>query len=196
MVHSQDTDAHEKLKLFREKAKELKQSRLLKKGINLKFSITFDRTKGVLIETEKPDEEDLRSYLLTFRQFTLKGEPIYLPYICNLCFQNITDEDLRKRLAESREAWEQERKSDGVEMTIGNEIITPERATELLINAHYFHSDSDKIALLKWLTSLKISEEELYDQFRFYLVATTKFILTVSKIIGIATEKGLLTKRE
>ena len=196
MVHSQDTDALEKLILFREKAEELRQSRLLQKGISLKFSITFDRTKGVLIETEKPDEEDLRSYLLTFRQFILKKGPIYLPRICNLCLQNITDVDLRKRLAEAKEFWNQDRQSYGMGVEIFDHKITPESATKLLINAHYFHSDPDRIALLKRLSSLKIDEEEINYQFRFYLVATTKFILTVSKIIGVATEKGMFKQQE
>lgn len=195
-MQTPEMDTLEKLKLFREKAEELRQSRLIQKGISLKFSITFDRTKGVLIETEKPDEEDLRSYLLTFRQFILKKGPIYLPRICNLCLQNITDVYLRKRLAEAKEFWNQDRQSYGMGVDIFDHKITPESATYLLINAHYFHSDPDRIALLKRLSSLKIEEEEINFQFRFYLVATTKFIVTVSNIIGIAIEKGLLTQRE
>jgi len=184
-------DTLEKLKLFREKAEELRKSRLLKKGINLEFSITWNQTKGILIETEKPDEEDLRSYLLTFRQFIAEGEPIYLPHICNLCFQKITNEDLRTRLNEAREAWKQERRSDGIGVNLWGQDITPEIATKLLINAHYFHSDPDRIALLKELSRLDFTKELINDQFRYYLVATTKFILYISNIIGIAMEKEL-----
>jgi hypothetical protein len=193
LMQSTEMNTLEKLKLFREKAEELKQSRLLQKGISLKFSITFDRTKGMQIETKKPDEEDLRSYLLTFRQFISEEEPIFVRHICNLCYQIITDRELRKRLAESKELWKEESRGWGLGFIIWDQEITPESATKLLINAHYFHNDPDKIALLKKLSSHEIIKEEIGDQFRTYLVSTTNFILKLSMIIGIATEKGLLT---
>ena len=191
-MQSTEMDTLEKLKLFREKAEELRQSRLLQKGISLKFRIIIDRTKGVLIETNKPDEEDVRSYLLTFRQFISEEEPIFIRHIYNLCNQIITDLELRERLAESRELWNEESRGWGIGFIIWDQEITPESATKLLINAHYFHNDPDKMALLKKLSSLDITKKVIGDQFRTYLVSTTNFILKLNMIIGITTEKDAM----
>jgi hypothetical protein len=56
-------------------------------------------------ELRQPDEEELRSFLLTFRKFVSEREDVHLFPIHNMLEPLLTSEELRKYLREARSAW-------------------------------------------------------------------------------------------
>ena len=70
--------------------------------------MNFDAVRGMSVRLNFPDENDLRSFLLTFRQFIAPKEPIHVNKICNICFRALeTNNNLRTYLIEARERWRQ-----------------------------------------------------------------------------------------
>lgn len=57
------------------------------------------------LSTGQPDEDDLRSFLLTLRQFLMPSEPVFLFRMFNLAHKHLTSEELRTDLAASRKEW-------------------------------------------------------------------------------------------
>lgn len=82
----------EQLQLFDYQVEQLRSLRFVRKGINNTFSINFDSTRGMSMSGTAHDEEDLRSYLLTFRKFMSPKEPVHLDRIYNICHQKVTSE--------------------------------------------------------------------------------------------------------
>ena len=88
----------DQLGLFRDRAEELKNTRFIKDGYSPNITIKLDRMEGSRFISKEPNEEDLRSFLLTFRQFVSPKEPVFLNRIYNLCQKAITSEMLRDYL--------------------------------------------------------------------------------------------------
>src|ERR1051326_6379380 len=141
----------ELLELFVARAEELERSRLLVNGFSPSFSMNWDRMSGVRFESSQPDEEDLRSYLVTFRKFISDREPLYLFKIHNICFQHLVSDKLRNNLIEARQAWQKELKQGGIHLNFNERDIRPEYITNLWINGYYFHDEPEKYRKLKSL---------------------------------------------
>ena len=182
-------NVREQLELFNARVEELRNSRLIRKGFNPAITISWDRMQGLRFQSEEPDEEDLRSFLLTFRQFISEGEPVFLNRICNLCLRSLTSDELKGYLVESREAWRQAQRSSGVKLIHNNQELTPEYVTDLWINGYYFHSDGDKLSRLKQL--LPHEGMLVRNQFLSYLVDATRQVIYVGNVVTIALKENL-----
>jgi hypothetical protein len=144
----------EQLRLFLERVDELKQLRLLREWKS-GLQISYQQGQPTRFEFHQPDEEALRSYLLTFRQFFSDDEPVFMYRIHNLCSLNVRSDVVRERLAESRAAWTKAMKTSGLGLEIDELTISPEKAMRLWINGHYFHNDYEKRELLKKFGSIE-----------------------------------------
>ncbi|OQX02664.1 MAG: hypothetical protein BWK80_57430, partial [Desulfobacteraceae bacterium IS3] len=65
----------------------------------------YVENESINFKIQEPDEDDLRSFLLTFRHFFSQDEPIFLSKILNLCYQHITDNFIKNELIEIRKLW-------------------------------------------------------------------------------------------
>jgi hypothetical protein len=180
----------EQLELFVARASDLENSRLLRNDFNPSFSIRWDRVQGLRFESTEPDEEDLRSFLLTLRQFISNDEPIYLFKVYNLCHQHITSDELKGYLIEARQAWSQQLKQGGIRLIVNGQEISPEYITNLWINGYYFHNDPVKMRTLR---SLLPHERTLIRQvFLDHMAEATRQVLYVAFIIRVASKESLL----
>ncbi len=165
-------------------------TRLLRRGFNPGITISWNKMQGLRFESREPDEEDLRSFLITFRQFVSNKDPVFLGHIHNLCQQYVISDELRGYLIESREAWKKAQRSTGLKLVYNEREFTPEYVADLWINGYYFHNDTKKRLAL---TRLLPHEGMLVrNQFLNFLVDTTRIVLYVSNIITIALKEGLL----
>lgn len=180
----------EQFKLFRARVEQLSRTRLIRNGFNPGITIRWDRMQGLRFESREPDEEDLRSFLLTFRQFVSDNEPVFLTRIYNLCQQYLTSDKLKGRLIKSREYWKQVQKNIGIKLVFNKRELTPEYVTDLWINGYYFHNDENKMSMLRRL--LPHERMLVRNQFLNFLLHATQQIFYVRNIITVALKEGLL----
>jgi len=180
---------HEQLEMFSARVEQLRNTRLIKKGFNPGITISWDRMKGLRFQSREPDEEDLRSFLLTFRQFISEGEPVFLNRTYTLCQRHLASDELKGYLVESREAWRQAQRSSGIKLVINKQELTPESVTDLWINGYYFHGDHEKLSRLKQL--LPHEGMLVRNQFLSYLVDATRQVMYVGNVVTIALKENL-----
>jgi len=75
----------EKLELFLALVTELLTTDLAKKGFGYAHTLNGSKAAGVRSELEQPDENDLRSFLITFRKFISDDSDAYLQGIHDIC---------------------------------------------------------------------------------------------------------------
>ena len=185
-----DMRPRERLELFKARANQLADSRLLKRGFNPGISIRYERMRGTIFESREPDEEDLRSFLLTFRQFVSNDEPIFLSSIYNLCRQCLTSGELKGYLVQSRDAWKRALRGRGFKIVFDEGRVTPEEVADLWINGWYFHSDNEKMRRLKSL----IPEQQIMARWLFldFVAEATRQVFYVRNLITVALRDGLI----
>ncbi len=184
-------NTREQLELFKKRADELENSRLIRNGFSANLNIKLDENVGLTPKLTEPDEEDLRSFLLTFRHFVSNDEPVFLNKIYNLLHTSLTSVELKGFLIESRKLVKAAQKTAGLQLEYNGEVISPEKILNMWINGHYFHNDEE---LKKKLDEL-IDSTVMLVRFNFldFLIETSKQILNVRDVINETLEKNLLT---
>jgi hypothetical protein len=181
----------ESLELFVNRAEVLLSSRLILNGFGTSLSFGFDRVQGLTFSSKQPDEELLRSFLLTFRRFISEGEAVFLFRIFNLCQRHLTSENLKNYLIEARQYWSQEvrgGRTGHVNYKLNEIQISPEFITDLWINGYYFHDSPAKLRELEQLLSnQKVLVRHI---FLDHLVQAVKFISYTRFIIIVGFREG------
>jgi len=179
----------ETLGLFKYRAQELGGTRMLTKGFNPGLSVKWDRMQGLRFESSEPDEEDLRSFLLTFRQFVSPKEPVHLLHIYNVCREVLTSDELKGYLVQSRAVWKRALKNAGIDLTIDDVKMTPEHVADLWINGVYFHNDDDNRREIERL----VPYEKLHKfVFLDYLTEGTRQVMYTASVIAAAFDNGAI----
>jgi hypothetical protein len=130
-----------------------------------------------------PDEEDLRSYLVTFRQFISPGEPVYFNGIYNIAFKRLKpNTQLREILIEVRQGWREVLKHNGIGIRFNEQELSPEVVADLWINGHYFHNDDDKYATLA--RALNLSLGFIQANFMQFIIQATSLILYLGYVVS------------
>ena len=151
----------ERLELFVEKSDWLCKSRFFQHIQEHSFS-----------SNQLPDEDDLRSFLVTFRLFISNDEPIYLHKIYNRLEESLLDDFLKGELRKSRKHLKEVTQSVGInisqkeavprkrgqlpDVVFSNpmsfnksESHSAEDILDFWINGEYFHTDPNKRKELK-----------------------------------------------
>ncbi len=103
---TQEYSARERLELFVARVEQLKQLRLVRRQQPIKYSFHWDIDPQLTkVESVEPDEEDLRSFLLLFRQFISRGEPVFIERAFNDCLRFLKDDALKTEVGKAQEAW-------------------------------------------------------------------------------------------
>lgn len=180
----------DQLELYRVRVEELKRTRLIRRGFNPAITIKWEKMQGLRFKPEEPDEDDLRSFLITFRQFIAKREPVFLYHIYNLCQKHLTSNKLKDFLIKSRKIWREIDTNTGMKLVYNGRQLTPEYVTDLWINGYYFHNDSEKMSILKSL----LPHENMFikHQFLSFLVEATRQVIYVGNIITVAIKEKML----
>jgi hypothetical protein len=146
----------------------------------LSFSMGIDQP--TILRTVEPNEEALRSYLLSFRRFISPGEPLFIGQIHNLCLRHFTSDKLRSCITECRQTWKEHVLRNGIKLIINGHSLLPEYVADLWINGHYFHDDPQKGAELQRFVPL----ERIFVRRAFI-----DFVIEATRVIGYS---GLVVK--
>jgi hypothetical protein len=182
----------DRFNLFVKRAEELLDCGLVRNG-DLRSSLLLRASQAGPVEfrTHEPNEEQLRSFLMTFRQFIMDGEPIFLSRVANILWQLLPGDRLRSRLEDARRRWKTDCRRGSMELVVNDSKFPPELVLDLWINGQYFHNDERKQAELRRLDPLAtVFVRQLFLDF---LVDTTRYIQFLASAIVVARRDGLLS---
>lgn len=181
----------ERLDLFVRRSKELLNTRIVRAGdLKANMTISAARDQPMDLRTHEPDEEDLRSFLLTFRQFVMKGEPVYVRSIANLLWRRLNGDRIRQELQDARRRFDQAFERGSMRFVLNERHMTPEFVLDLWINGHYFHNDERKARQLEALDGIAhVFSRQL---FLGLLVDSTKYVVFLANLAWAARRDGLM----
>jgi hypothetical protein len=187
-----DLSTRERLELFTQRVAELRDRRLVRNGMNTRYTVSWTQVSRLLTQqTIEPDEEDLRSFLLVFRQFISDREPVFISRAFNDCLRLLDSGDLREQLAQAQEAWRNAFRGMGaLHVTIDGRNLTGEYVLDLWINGYYFHNDSNKTAELRRYIATQDLPLVRF-QFLSALAALTDIILYLGAVVEYSLREGL-----
>jgi hypothetical protein len=182
----------DQLGVFVHRADELGRTRLVRtSGLSGDFSFHFEASKGFAYKFPYVDEDDLRSFLLTFRQFVMEKEPVFIRRVHNVAVKHITSDELSEAAREAARGWRDILRSSGITLNIYGRAITPEYVLDLWINGHYFHNDEQKrTELLSYgMPNILL----VRNQFLNFLVDATMAIAHTRNILRAALHDGAVS---
>jgi hypothetical protein len=162
---------------------------LVAEGQGIRFSLNVDRTRGMSVRLNLLNENDLRSFLLTFRMFISPRAEIQLNKVYDTCFLGLKkNNDLRDRLVKVRAVWKEALRNAG-SIKFEEQTYSGEDAALLWMNGVYFHSDLDKYAQLEEA----LSRGWPYVQMHFgnFVVDATRVILYTGVVVEYARKNNL-----
>ncbi len=175
-----------------QRTEELLDCRLILNGFGTSVSLQSDRMNGLTFSSKQPDEELLRSFLLTFRRFISKTETVFLFTIFSLCQKHLLSDKLKGYLIDARQKWSQQirvGKTGNIQFNQTGKFLTPEYVTDLWINGYYFHDSPDKLRELQEL----LSRDTFLARHIFldHLVQASRFISYTRFIVKVGFREGL-----
>lgn len=188
---NQELPAAQQLSLFLARVEELLNTRMIQTGgLDIGFSISADRVKGSSFEFREPHEDDLRSFLLTFRHFVSDNEPVFVNRIHAVCWQQLNSDKLKAELSKGQAYWRTAGRHGPLAYVEDGDSYSPVKMLDLWINGRYFHSDQRKAAQLAQLSApgLLFTRQILLN----YIIEATRYILLLRNVIVVARKEGIL----
>jgi hypothetical protein len=184
--------AHEILRRFAAHAEDLSTLRLVRTGeLRASFSINAPGIgQPVQMSEHRPDEEDLRSFLMSFRHFVMERSPIFVNYVLNVAHQHITDDELAHLAAAARRRWLESQRQGTVEFVVNDDRITPAHITDLWINGYYFHMDETKRRQLEAIARTGLSRW----MFMNAIVNASRVVLHLGRLCTAAVREGFVSE--
>lgn len=143
----------ERLHLFLERCDELFGSAYVKNSERLRFSLVFKSGVFTYDFENPPDEDQLKSFLLSFRHFVANDSPVLVYKLYKLLQMRLPEGELKEGLKLSRARFKAAHEIAGLQMVRGKEgddsadkPLTPEQIWDLWCNGKYFHTELDKRA--------------------------------------------------
>ena len=132
------------MRRFHERIEYIRNSRIIRTD-SLNGSIHMDFKRGS-IESDFPDDDDLRSLLVLIRPCLLQEEPTFFVKILNILKMNSADDNtflyFKRVLQSYYESLKDER---GLKLNIGKKLYNDEQLFDLWIHGFLFHEkDEDK----------------------------------------------------
>lgn len=181
----------EQLELFVRRVQELVDTRLFRSNqlFNYQPKLAIVQGQPISVEAQNPDEDDLKSFLVTFRHFTMKDEPTYFYHVCNTAYMRFTPSQAteRDKLADARKIWQAAEKGAEVFIVDGKRL-NPTEIYDMYINGLYFHNDPNYVKKLYTLQNLPVP----FLQMRFFLTLQdfTNIIIQVGNHVGYGLKHG------
>lgn len=131
------------LELFIAKVEELLTCRLLHQKQTISFSLRMKDGSGTAITTT-PDEDQLRAFLLVFRNFYAPNEKINFLKICDILEHTIKDVRLKRNIIRVREVYREILNRSPLTLVENSSTISPEILIRRWIYGYYHHTDELK----------------------------------------------------
>ncbi len=189
---SEIRSTRDRLELFGQRAIELADRRLVRAGMNSQLTISWDRASQLLkYQSLEPDEEDLRSFMLLFRQFISEKEAVFISRALNDCLRFLDSGELKEQLKKAQDAWKSLfHKVGAFRLIINGRKLTGEYVLDLWINGHYFHNDIDKaVELSRYVANRDMPL--VRTQFLSVLTGFTQIILYIGGVVNYGLRNEL-----
>lgn len=131
------------LSLFIEKAKELQSCDLLQSNHKISFSLNVSGNQGVA-KTSLPREEQLRSFLLIFRNFYSPSERIQFSKVCRILIDNLENDDMKRKISEVQTVYDQTLTGSPLSLVENDAPVAPNEVLRRWLYGHYHHTDVEK----------------------------------------------------
>lgn len=165
-------------------ADELYGIRLIKEGFNSNIKLSYKRDKGVEIQTNLPDWEDVIVFLHKYRPFGLKDEPTYFYKVTNIISKNIENNYFRKFIKKQRNFFCGKSMQNQIIIKRDNIVINSEKILDKWLNAYEYHRDKEKQKFIEKIN--KIMPEEFSQAiFVCLLIDKGKAIGNIGTLIGL-----------
>ena len=189
----------EQIELFLEISQELRKSRLFRQGLQTSIEIKWiSESNSHTSKLKNHDIDDLRSFLTIFRKFTSENSDVHMNKIYNLCPQYLSDEELKKLIAEDYKTWREiQSKSEWNEKKIsykiridGEEILLKVLA-EKWMNGIVFHDSVESKKFFEDRSSFELNCIKW--SINSYINNSTTYILNFAEAINEALRYNLFT---
>lgn len=180
-------DEVKRLESFVQRADELLQRRIFKKGLpKTKLSWGF-QAQPETIKSEFPDEEDFRSALLDLRLFYMTREDIQFYRVSGTLCKTLADDTLREHVKSIREIYKQNLEGCPLGIRInGKKQLTGEKVLDMYFNGRYFHPDEDKSNKLSYF------EDRVFPEYlKYNLISVVKQMVLCIRELKIIIEEAL-----
>jgi hypothetical protein len=179
---SQGRNDQEIVNLFLEKAREIAATTLGRTGFSVNHHISYDQISGIATELEQPDEDAVRSFLVTFRHFVSESEPIFLGRVYNICYRYLENEVLKNRIKETREHWTRvHEQNNGTRLVIYGTDLSGVKIFHVWANGRYFHNDADYKRILDQADPLTL--QMLRAQFLTFIISIMNLVQDLYQVI-------------
>ena len=140
---------------FKRRALEIAENSLVKSGYALEGNMSWKAGETPSFKvTAMPAEEPFRALLLTFRLFWANDEPSNFLRVLNILSRHIAQADAREALNGLKTRWNQALFGGLMNMSFNDKELTANTMFDLWLNAHYFHSDTEKEKQLERMSKM------------------------------------------
>jgi len=140
---------------FKRRTLEIAENSLLKSGYALKADMSWKAGEvPSFTVTAMPAEEPFRALLLTFRLFWANDEPSNFLRVLNILSRHIAQADARDVLDDLKTRWNQALFGGLMNMSFNGKELTANTVFDLWLNAHYFHSETEKEEQLERMSKM------------------------------------------
>ena len=188
-----DIGVTETLNLFVVRVEELLALRLVTSGqLTAQLSIKGTATGQISFSQSTPDEEDLRSFLLTFRQLVSEKEPVFLRSVANVLWVAVDDPAKREILEVARAQYDHALRQGSLRFEHNGTHYSPEETLRQWINGRYFHNDQGLSAQLEQRDADPISAVMSRHAFMELLVEVTRYAQHLARCATYWRSLGVL----
>jgi hypothetical protein len=181
---------HEKLIVFLNRVERISASTYITNPTQVSWGFEVNKDTPVIKKSlVEPPEEILKSFLLDFRPFISKKEPVYLDGIYNICERRLLNDKFKLWLQQSRELWRKAHNLSPVRLKLNDHTYAPEEIANIWINGWYFHDDIQKYEALKTLDKISFGIHKA--EFHYYLEDCIKQILYTGNVVKTALDDDL-----
>ena len=177
------------IELFKKRANELIKTRILSElGSGISANITFKPQQPLIADVKLPHDDDLRAFFSIFRFFLLKEEPCNFFRVMNIIKRRARHDQVNQAMDNIKAQWTGENRRRVMSIKYNDRELTTEFLLKLWFNAHYFHSDENKMEELQQLNDL------ISDDFSKYLLSSAIYdaanaVLSLNKSIEMLERK-------
>jgi hypothetical protein len=183
--------ATESLRRFVYLADQLQTRRIIRDDeLKASLQIKGELNRPIRMNHHEPDEENLRSYLVDFRKFTMQREPVFMNRVFGIAYRHITSDEFVHHLTEARQQWKLSMTRGDIAFLVNGRTLAPEDVLDCWINGYYFHDDPAKARKLEALSRVPLT------RFLFIgvLVKATQILIYAANIIKISLREGLVSE--
>jgi transcriptional regulator with XRE-family HTH domain len=185
------------LKLFCRNCDQIKNSRFFTvcKEMNHSYSGHLEPDGSWEHTTPTYDQDDMIAFLTFFRKLFLDNEPNIFR-VLNILKKDATNEEIKTLRQIKKDLQMMEKSFGGITISAGKlgerQVFTPKRTTDIMFNAHIFHSDPEKQQDLQKLWRSWPVIEVFFVSYLLRLSALCVYVSEKIKLRGYVQSEDLL----